>query len=243
MSTTVITGEALIAGQAVKGTGAVLRAWDPTAGKALDAEFYAVDNAQIDAACRAAEAAFDTFRSISDEQRAVFLETIAAQIVELGDTLVERAVAETGLPRARIEGERGRTVGQLKLFATLLREGSWNDVRIDQALPDRAPPRPDLRLRMIGLGPVAVFAASNFPLAFSVAGGDTASAFAAGCPVVLAPRSWSVVRLPRPWKSAVCPAAYSRCSPAPATPSARNWCAIRPSRPWALPVRAAAAWH
>jgi 2,5-dioxopentanoate dehydrogenase len=185
MSTTVITGEALIAGQAVKGTGAVLRAWDPTAGKALDTEFFAVDNDQIDAACRAAEAAFDTFRSISDEQRAVFLETIGEQIVALGDTLVERAVAETGLPRARIEGERGRTVGQLKLFATLLREGSWNDVRIDQALPDRAPPRPDLRLRMIGLGPVAVFAASNFPLAFSVAGGDTASAFAAGCPVVL----------------------------------------------------------
>ncbi|KQQ40179.1 2,5-dioxovalerate dehydrogenase [Duganella sp. Leaf126] len=180
-----ITGEALIAGQAVKGTGAVLRAWDPAAGKQLDAEFFAVDHSQIDAACRAAEAAFDTFRATSDAQRAVFLETVGEQILALGDTLVERVMAETGLPRARVEGERGRTVGQLKLFASLLREGSWNDVRIDAALPDRVPPRPDLRLRMIGLGPVAVFAASNFPLAFSVAGGDTASAFAAGCPVVL----------------------------------------------------------
>jgi alpha-ketoglutaric semialdehyde dehydrogenase len=103
----------------------------------------------------------------------------------LGDVLVERVMAETGLPRLRIEGERGRTVGQLKLFANLLREGSWNDVRLDKALPERTPPRPDLRMRMIGLGPVAVFAASNFPLAFSVAGGDTASALAAGCPVVL----------------------------------------------------------
>lgn len=185
IDTSVLTGEALIAGQAVKGTGASLRAWDPAAGKLLETEFFAVDNHQIDAACRAAEAAFDTFRSISDEQRAVFLETVGEQIVALGDTLVERVMAETGLPRARVEGERGRTVGQLKLFANLLREGSWNDVRIDAALPDRAPPRPDLRLRMIGLGPVAVFSASNFPLAFSVAGGDTASAFAAGCPVVL----------------------------------------------------------
>ena len=94
-------------------------------------------------------------------------------------------MTESGLPRARLEGERGRTVGQLKLFAGLLREGSWTDARIDPALPERTPPRPDLRLRMIGLGPVAVFAASNFPLAFSVAGGDTASALAAGCPVVL----------------------------------------------------------
>ena len=92
---------------------------------------------------------------------------------------------ETGLPRARIEGERGRTVNQLRLFGTLLREGSWQDPRIDPALPQRTPPRPDLRSRLIGVGPVAVFAASNFPLAFSVAGGDTASAFAAGCPVVL----------------------------------------------------------
>ncbi|MQA19786.1 aldehyde dehydrogenase (NADP(+)) [Rugamonas rivuli] len=181
----IINGEALIGGVAVKGTGAAIRAYNPSLQQQMDPEFFGVDFAQIDQACRLADAAFDTFRALSDEKRAVFLETIGDQIMALGDVLVERVMAESGLPRARVEGERGRTVGQLKLFANLLREGSWNDVRIDKALPERAPPRPDLRMRMIGLGPVAVFAASNFPLAFSVAGGDTASALAAGCPVVL----------------------------------------------------------
>ncbi|GJJ00058.1 2,5-dioxovalerate dehydrogenase [Duganella rhizosphaerae] len=181
----IITGEALIGGVAVKGTGAAIRAFNPSLQQPMEPEFHTVDFAQIDQACHLADAAFDTFRALSDEQRAVFLETIGEQIMALGDVLVERVMAESGLPRPRIEGERGRTVGQLKLFANLLREGSWNDVRIDKALPERTPPRPDLRMRMIGLGPVAVFAASNFPLAFSVAGGDTASALAAGCPVVL----------------------------------------------------------
>jgi NADP-dependent aldehyde dehydrogenase len=181
----IITGDSLIGGQAVKGTGAAFRAYNPALQQSMDPEFTTADVNQIDQACRLAEAAFDTFRSLSDEKRAVFLETVGEQIMALGDVLVERVMAESGLPRARVEGERGRTVGQLKLFANLLREGSWNDVRIDKALPDRAPPRPDIRMRMIGLGPVAVFSASNFPLAFSVAGGDTASAFAAGCPVVL----------------------------------------------------------
>jgi len=184
--TSVLTGEALIAGQPVKGTGASLRAWDPAAGKLLETEFFAVDNQQIDAACRAAEAAFDTFRSISDEQRAVFLETVGEQIVALGDTLVERVMAETGLPRGRIQGERGRTCGQLRTFARTVRAGEWLDVRVDQSQPQRQPlPRADLRQRQIALGPVAVFGASNFPLAFSVAGGDTASALAAGCPVIV----------------------------------------------------------
>ena len=181
----IITGDALIGGQAVKGTGAGVRAYNPTQQQVMDPEFRTVDASQIDQACRQAEDAFDTFRALSDEKRAVFLETIGDQIMALGDVLVERVMAETGLPRLRVEGERDRTVGQLKLFANLLREGSWNDVRLDKALPERTPPRPDLRMRMIGLGPVAVFAASNFPLAFSVAGGDTASALAAGCPVVL----------------------------------------------------------
>ena len=181
----IITGKALIGGEAVPGNGAAIRAWNPSLQQQMEPEFHAVDINQIDQACRLAEAAFDPFRALSDERRAVFLETIAEQILALGDVLVERVMAESGLPRPRIEGERGRTVGQLKLFASLLREGSWNDVRVDPALPERAPPRPDLRMRMIGVGPVAVFAASNFPLAFSVAGGDTASALAAGCPVVL----------------------------------------------------------
>jgi NADP-dependent aldehyde dehydrogenase len=129
--------------------------------------------------------AFDSFRATTDEQRARFLDSVAQQIMLLGDELIERAMLESGLPRVRLEGERGRTCNQLRMFAELLREGSWRDARLDTPLPERAPPRPDLRYHLIGVGRVAVFAASNFPLAFSVAGGDTASAFAAGCPVVL----------------------------------------------------------
>ncbi|MEX2502448.1 MAG: aldehyde dehydrogenase (NADP(+)), partial [Trueperaceae bacterium] len=115
-----------------------------------------------------------------------FLEAIAEQIEALGPALIERASAESGLPTGRIEGERGRTTGQLRMFAALIREGSWVDARIERADPDRSPvPKPDVHRMQIALGPVVVFAASNFPLAFSVAGGDTASALAAGCPVVV----------------------------------------------------------
>jgi NADP-dependent aldehyde dehydrogenase len=180
-----ITGEALIGGQAERGAGGSFKAWNPSLREHLEPSFHMVDRDQIDRACSLAGAAFDTFRNTSDSERAAFLDTVADQIMALGDVLVERAMQETGLPRARIEGERGRTVGQLRMFGNLLREGSWQDPRIDPALPQRTPPRADLRSRLIGVGPVAVFAASNFPLAFSVAGGDTASAFAAGCPVVL----------------------------------------------------------
>ncbi|HEY8026959.1 MAG TPA: aldehyde dehydrogenase (NADP(+)) [Burkholderiaceae bacterium] len=180
-----ITGKANIGGEWVPGAGGSFHAYDPVLRQTIGPAFHMVDAAQIDRACRLAQSAFDPFRALSDARRATFLDAIGAEIMQLGDTLVERVMAESGLPRARIEGERGRTVGQLKLFAELLREGSWCDPRIDSALPQRQPPRPDLRLRMIGLGPVAVFAASNFPLAFSVAGGDTAAAFAAGCPVLV----------------------------------------------------------
>ncbi|WP_306391998.1 aldehyde dehydrogenase (NADP(+)) [Telluria beijingensis] len=180
-----ITGEAIIDGVQERGAGGSFQAWNPTAREHLEPSFHMVTPEQIDRACALAGAAFDTFRATSDEQRAQFLDTVAEQILAIGDELIERAMAESGLPRVRLEGERGRTVGQLRLFATLLREGSWQDARLDTPLPERAPPRPDLRMRLIGVGPVAVFAASNFPLAFSVAGGDTASAFAAGCPVVL----------------------------------------------------------
>ena len=140
----------------------------------------------MERACELAWAAFDAYRETSLEARAAFLEAIAQEIMNIGDALIERAMAESGLPRARLEGERGRTVGQLRLFAAVVREGGWIDARIDPAMPDRKPlPRSDLRQRHIALGPVAVFGASNFPLAFSVAGGDTASALAAGCPVVV----------------------------------------------------------
>ena len=144
------------------------------------------DAGAVDAACAAAKAAFDAYRSTDAKARATFLEAIGEEIVALGDALIDTACRESGLPRARIEGERGRTIGQLGLFAGVLRAGGWMGLRIDPPLPDPAPlPRPDLRLRMVPLGPVAVFGASNFPLAFSTAGGDTASALAAGCPVVV----------------------------------------------------------
>jgi len=180
-----ITGEAIIGGVQERGGAGSFQAWNPTTRAHMEPGFHMVTPEQIDRACALAGAAFDTFRATSDEQRARFLDAVAEQILAIGDELIERAMAESGLPRVRLEGERMRTVGQLRMFATLLREGSWTDPRMDTALPERTPPRPDLRMRLIGVGPVAVFAASNFPLAFSVAGGDTASAFAAGCPVVL----------------------------------------------------------
>lgn len=136
-------------------------------------------------ACGLAAEAFERFAGIGPTRRAAFLEAIAEEILAIGDPLIEVAMAETGLPRARLEGERGRTVGQLRMFAAELHDGTWMDATIDPALPDRLPPRADLRRVNFALGPVAVFGASNFPLAFSVAGGDTASALAAGCPVVV----------------------------------------------------------
>jgi alpha-ketoglutaric semialdehyde dehydrogenase len=181
-----ITGESLIGASCIKGVGADFFAFDPAAGKDIEPAFHTAGKAEIDCACELARIAFDPYRATDAETRARFLESIAQHIVGLGDQLIERAMQESGLPRARLEGERGRTVGQLSLFAEVLREGSWQDARIDPALPERQPmPRVDLRLRMIALGPVAVFGASNFPLAFSVAGGDTAAALAAGCPVVV----------------------------------------------------------
>lgn len=181
-----LTGRMLIAGESVRGTGAQIRAFDPTAGQELEPGYSYGDASHVDAACAAAAAAFGVYRATTSEQRAQFLEAIATNIEAVKDLVVERAVAESGLPLARLTGEVGRTTGQLRLFAGVLREGSWNGARIDPALPDRTPvPRPDIRQRSIPLGPVAVFGASNFPLAFSVAGGDTASALAAGCPVVV----------------------------------------------------------
>lgn len=163
-----------------------LRSINAATGDVVGNPIAAHGASDVDAVCAAAEAAFDAYRATDAEARATFLERIGEEIVALGDVLIDTACRESGLPRGRIEGERGRTVGQLKLFAGVLRRGGWMGLRIDPAQPDRTPlPRPDLRLRMMPLGPVAVFGASNFPLAFSTAGGDTASALAAGCPVVV----------------------------------------------------------
>jgi len=155
-------------------------------GEAIEPEFPGSSVEDVTAACKAAAAAFDEYRELPAEKRAAFLEAIGEEIMGIGDDLLERAGIESGLPAARLTGERGRTVGQLKLFAEVVRAGRFRGVRIDPAMPDRQPmPRSDLRQRMIPVGPVAVFGASNFPLAFSTAGGDTASALAAGCPVVV----------------------------------------------------------
>ncbi|WP_428377866.1 aldehyde dehydrogenase (NADP(+)) [Lichenicoccus sp.] len=180
-----ITGNLLLAGRFERGTEGAVHGIAAATGAAIEPAFGGASPAQLETACAAAHDAFETYRETGLAQRATFLEAIATNIEGLGETLIERCMLETGLPRPRLEGERARTAGQLRLFAAVLREGSFLDLRIDPALPDRKPlPRVDLRLRNIPLGPVAVFGASNFPLAFSVAGGDTASALAAGCPVV-----------------------------------------------------------
>ncbi|WP_372613731.1 aldehyde dehydrogenase (NADP(+)) [Halomonas sp.] len=181
-----LEGKLLIGQQAISGQQAEIHAVNPATGETLAPAYAGGSQTEVDQACALAEVAFDTYRETSLEARATFLETVAAEIEAIGDDLIERAMAETGLPRARLEGERGRTCGQLRLFANVVRASEWLDVRVDPALPEREPmPRVDLRQRHIALGPVAVFGASNFPLAFSVAGGDTASALAAGCPVVV----------------------------------------------------------
>jgi 2,5-dioxopentanoate dehydrogenase len=142
--------------------------------------------AEVDAACCAAEAAFASFSSLPATARADLLDRIALEIDARAEAITAHGTAETGLPAARLEGERGRTTGQLRLFASHIRAGQYLERRIDPALPDRTPlPRPEIRMVQRPIGPVAVFGASNFPLAFSVAGGDTASALAAGCPVVV----------------------------------------------------------
>ncbi|MDF3606268.1 aldehyde dehydrogenase (NADP(+)) [Paracoccus sp. DMF-8] len=150
-------------------------------------QVFSAGNADlIDRAARAAEQAFETYGWTTRAGRADFLDAIADEIEARAEAITQIATQETGLPEARIQGERGRTTGQLRLFAAHIRQGDYLDRRHDAALPDRQPmPRPDLRLIQRPVGPVAVFGASNFPLAFSVAGGDTASALAAGCPVVV----------------------------------------------------------
>jgi 2,5-dioxopentanoate dehydrogenase len=179
------SGSNLIAGEAIDGTGTGFHAVDPATGESLQPLFRDGTAADADRALAAAETAFQQYGRAPAGTRARLLRAIADEIVELGDPLIERASRETGLPAGRLQNERGRTVGQLRLFADLVEEGSWVDARIDRPDRDRAPlPKPDLRRMLVALGPVVVFGASNFPLAFSVAGGDTASALAAGCPVV-----------------------------------------------------------
>jgi NADP-dependent aldehyde dehydrogenase len=182
---TPILGHNYIGGQRSALGSVTLHSVDAETGEALPYAFIQATPDEVDAAARAAAAAYPAYRRLSAERRAQFLDAIADELDALGDEFVSLVCRETALPAARIIGERGRTSGQMRLFAKVLRRGDFYGARIDRALPERQPlPRPDLRQYRIGLGPVAVFGASNFPLAFSTAGGDTASALAAGCPVV-----------------------------------------------------------
>jgi NADP-dependent aldehyde dehydrogenase len=155
-------------------------------GENLSPTFYEATPVEADEALALAERAFEEYRRQPAEKIAVFLDRIAEEILKLGDELIQRAATETGLPEARLIGERTRTINQFKMFAELLRDGSWLEASIDRAQPDRKPlPKVDLRRMLVPLGPVVVFGASNFPLAYSVGGVDTSSALAAGCPVVV----------------------------------------------------------
>lgn len=175
-------GMHLVAGEWLTGQG--LFRSEPAHGPAFD--FGLGNVGLVDRACEAAEEAFRSYGWSSRESRAAFLETIADEIEARAADITAIGSSETGLPEARLQGERGRTTGQLRLFAAHIRKGNYLDRRHDAALPDRQPlPRPDLKLLERPIGPVAVFGASNFPLAFSTAGGDTAAALAAGCPVVV----------------------------------------------------------
>jgi 2,5-dioxopentanoate dehydrogenase len=179
-------GGSLLGDELGTGGPATLRGVDPASGRVLDPPFHEATEAEVSRALEKAEAAFAAYGRQPSEAIASFLEAIAAGLEGQGAALLSRAGAETGLPEARLVSERGRTVGQLRMFAALVREGSWVDARIDHAQPERTPlPRPDVRRMLVPLGPVVVFGASNFPLAFSVCGGDTASALAAGNPVVV----------------------------------------------------------
>ena len=183
---TQITGKQLIGFTESAESRKTFKAINPATLKELEVDFYEASSAEVSAAVNKATAAFPLYKKLPNEARAQFLEDIADEILALGDDLIVRCMAETALPRPRLEGERGRTMNQLKLFASVVREGSWVDARIDHAIPDRQPlPKSDIRQMQVPFGPVGVFGASNFPLAFSVAGGDTASALAAGCPVVV----------------------------------------------------------
>ena len=179
-----LTGKQYIGMELASGGNQAFQAVNPVTGEKLPGDFKEASLEEINMAAIKAERAFLRYRKMDANTKASFLERIAEELLE-SQTLIQRCSEETGLTEARLTGERTRTVNQLRMFAKLLREGSWVNASIDTALPDRAPPRPDIRQMQIALGPVGIFGASNFPFAFSVAGGDTASALAAGCPVIV----------------------------------------------------------
>lgn len=183
---TTILGTSIIGFERGAESDNTFRAFNPHTGLPVGPDFHSATLIELNHAAELAEQARIPFGKTPGTARAKFLRAVADNIEALRETLIERASLETALPNARFIGERGRTCSQLRMFADLLDEGSWVDARIDHAIPDRQPlPKPDVRSMLRPLGPVAVFCASNFPLAYSVAGGDTASALAAGCPVIV----------------------------------------------------------
>jgi NADP-dependent aldehyde dehydrogenase len=181
-----LTGQSFIGPGRGTRVGAPFQAFNPQSGTPLAPQYHSATPTELDKAARLAAEAFDSYSQASGKAKAALLRRIADGFETHRQVLAERAHLETALPMPRLLGEVGRTANQLRMFASVLEEGSWVQARIDPALPDRQPlPRPDIRSMLRPLGPVAVFGASNFPLAFSVAGGDTASALAAGCPVIV----------------------------------------------------------
>lgn len=181
-----ITGRSIIGFDRGSASGNTFTAFNPETGEAVEPDFYSATKGELDRAASLADAARILYGNLPGKTRAAFLRSIADHIEALGDTLIQRVSLETALPNQRFIGERARTCGQLRMFADLLDEGSWVDARVDHAIPERQPvPKPDVRSMLRPLGPTVVFCASNFPLAYSVAGGDTASALAAGCPVIV----------------------------------------------------------
>jgi 2,5-dioxopentanoate dehydrogenase len=181
-----LTGKSIIGFREGVALGNVFHATNPKTGERLTQDFSCATPEEVDAAANLAYQAFAIYSQISGREKAVFLHAIATNIETIAAEIVDRAEQETALPKARLQGEVARTCGQLRLFAQVVEEGSWTAARIDRADPDRKPAaKPDIRSMLRPLGPVAVFGASNFPLAFSVAGGDTASALAAGNPVIV----------------------------------------------------------
>ena len=181
-----VTGKNYI-GNTLSSTGTVkYKTFNPLLNIPNQSEFFEATSVEINEAVELASQSYQEYSKLSGSKKAEFLNAIADEILALGDDLIQTYCSESGLPEGRAMGERGRTIGQLKAFAALLEEGSWVDATIDTAIPDRTPlPKVDLRKMLIPLGPVVVFGASNFPLAFSTAGGDTAAALAAGCPVIV----------------------------------------------------------
>lgn len=181
-----LQGTSFIGAQRGTGSKVTTQAVNPATGEALEPQYVSATEAEVARALELAAEAFPIYSRKSGKERGVFLRAIAEEIEADVEAIAARGPLETGLPEARLRGETARTTGQLRLFAALVEEGSWVDARIERAQPDRQPlPKVDLRSMLRPLGPVTVFCASNFPMAFSVAGGDTASALAAGCPVVV----------------------------------------------------------